>query len=54
MRMFELMDRIPSIDLEGGMKLSTVNQGRGVIDHLTQYINCWYINLLCINYCAIF
>ena len=38
MRMFELMDRIPSIDLEGGKKLSTVNQGRGVIDHLTQYI----------------
>lgn len=25
-RMFELMDRIPSIDLEGGKKLSTVNQ----------------------------
>ncbi|XP_067034286.1 uncharacterized protein [Acropora muricata] len=24
--MFELMDRIPSIDLEGGKKLSTVNQ----------------------------
>ena len=53
MRMFELMDRIPSIDLEGGKKLSTVNQGRGVIDHLTQHINCRYINLLCSNYCEI-
>lgn len=33
MRMFELMDRLPSINLEGGQKLSTVNQGTVVIDH---------------------